>query len=286
MPELVYLNGKLLPPSEAMIPIDDRGFLFGDAVYEAMRSYDGRIWALDRHMRRLARSLAGIEMDHVDVDRVKAAVEETNRSNDVPNAIIYVEVTRGVARRAHRFPRGLEPTVLVTVRDITPSVESVDPDGMTAVTAPDLRWRRCDIKSVNLLPNIIAKTSANERGAYEAILVDAEGCVTEGSSTSVFWAEDRRLLTTPAGPEILPSITREFVIEIALDERIPLLVERTPVDRFRRASEIFLASTTPEVCPITLLDGDPVGSGRAGHVTRRIREVFRRRIEAGNDAPR
>ncbi len=286
MSELVYLNGKLLPLSEALVPVDDRGFLFGDAVYETMRSYGGRIWALERHLRRLLRSLAAIEMAGVDVDKVRAAIVEAVRANDIPDAIIYLQITRGVARRAHAFPRGIEPTVLVTVRDITASVRSIDPNGMTAVTAPDLRWRRCDVKSTNLLPNVLAKTRAHGRGAYEAILVDVEGYVTEGSSTSVFWVEDRRLLTTPAGPEILPSISREFVIEIARDEGIPLFGERTPVERVRRASEIFLASTTPEVCPIIALDDAPVGSGRAGPVTTRVGDLFHARIEAGDDAPR
>jgi D-alanine transaminase len=286
MPELVYLNGRLLPPEEAFIPIDDRGFLFGDAVYEAMRSYDGRIWALGRHMRRLARSLAAIEMDNVDVRRIGAAVEQTYHANQIRDALIYLQVTRGVARRAHAFPRDLEPTVLVTVRDITPMVSAVDPNGMPAVTAPDLRWRRCDIKSTNLLPNVLAKTQADERGGYEAILVDPEGYVTEGASTGLFWVRGGRLFTTPAGPEILPSITREFVIEIARDGGIPLLIERMSIEEFRASDEIFLASTTPEVCPITTLDGAPVGTGRAGPITVKLRTAFIARVEAKDDAPR
>jgi D-alanine transaminase len=286
MPDLVYLNGAILPLAEAMVPVDDRGFLFGDAVYEAMRSYDGRVWALKRHMRRLSRSLAAIEMGNVDVDKVEEAIEETFRANDIPDAFIYLQVTRGVAPRAHAFPRNLEPTVLVTVRDIIPKIAEISPRGVAAVTAPDLRWRRCDVKSTNLLPNVLAKTRAHERGAFEAILVDAEGYVTEGSSTSVFWVEDRRLFTTPLGPEVLPGISREFVIEIAQDEGIPLFVERTPIDRVRRAGEIFVAGTSIEALPITSLDDASVGNGRAGPLTRRLQDEFRRRVEAGDDAPR
>lgn len=286
MPELVYLNGRLLPPDQAFVSIDDRGFLFGDAVYEALRSYEGRVWALARHMRRLARSLTAIEMANVDVDRVGVAIQQTYEANQIPNALIYVQVTRGVARRSHAFPRDLEPTVLVTVRDISPILAGFDQTGMAAVTAPDLRWRRCDIKSTNLLPNVLAKTHAHDRGGYEAILVDADGYVTEGSSTSVFWVRNRRLFTSPAGPEILPSITREFVVEIARDGGIPVLVEQTPVEQFRESDEVFLASTTPEICPIISLDGTPVGSGRAGPVTLRLAEALRACIAAGDDAPR
>jgi branched-subunit amino acid aminotransferase/4-amino-4-deoxychorismate lyase len=133
---------------------------------------------------------------------------------------------------------------------------------------------------------VLAKTRAHERGAFEAILVDTEGCVTEGSSTSVFWVEDRRLFTTPLGPEVLPSISREFVIEIAQDESIPLFVERTPIERVRRAGEIFVAGTSIEVLPITSLDDASVGNGRAGPVTKRLQDEFHRRVDAGDDAPR
>jgi D-alanine transaminase len=237
-------------------------------------------------MRRLSRSLAAIEMGDVDVGKIEDAIGETLRANGIPDAFIYLQVTRGVARRAHAFPRNLEPTVLITVRDIAPGIEDMDPAGVAAVTAPDLRWRRCDIKSTNLLPNVLAKTRAHDHGAFEAILIDVEGYVTEGSSTSIFWVEDRRLFTTPLGPEILPSISREFVIEIARDEAIPLFVERTPVERVRRASELFLAGTSAEVCPIITLDGEAVGAGRAGPITKRLQDQFRARVEAGDDAPR
>lgn len=286
MPELVYLNGKIVPPEEAVVSINDRGFLFGDAVYEVIRSYDGRLWCLTRHMRRLARSLAAIDMENVAVERVTKAVEETHRASEIPDALVYLQVTRGVAPRSHAYARDLVPTVLVTVRDITPNVAAIDYGGVAAVIAPDLRWRRCDIKSTDLLPNVLAKTHARDRGAYEAILVDAEGYVTEGTSNSVFWVRGRRLMTTPAGPEVLPSISREIVLEIALDESLPFLMERTPLEQFRRAGEIFLAGTGCEVCPVIALDDVPVGAGRAGPVTLQLQKAFRARVAAGDDALR
>jgi D-alanine transaminase len=172
---------------------------------------------------------------------------------------------------------------LITVRDITPALATADPNGVSAITAPDLRWRRCDLKTTNLLPNILAKTKAHDVGAYEAILVDPEGCITEGSSTSVFWVREETLCTVPLGPEVLPSVTRALVIEIAQEEGIPLREERLPLEDFRRCDEIFLASTTPEVCPIITLDGSPVADGRPGPLTRRLHQAFRKKVEAGED---
>jgi D-alanine transaminase len=286
MPEVIYLNGRLVSPSEAVISVDDRGFLFGDAVYEVVRSYQGRLWCFERHMRRLHRSLAEVDMGQVDVAAIGRAIKETYAASALPDALIYLQVTRGVAPRAHHYSTGMTPTVLITVRDITASADGVDPNGMTAITASDLRWRRCDIKSTNLLPNVLAKTRAHQAGAYEVILVHPDGYVTEGSSTSVFWVRGGRLCTAPLGPEILPSITRGVVIEIAREEGLPVLEERCPVEQFRKADEILLASTTPEVCPIIRLDGKPVGDGRAGPITLRLWRAFKRRVEAGDDAPR
>jgi D-alanine transaminase len=266
--------------------VDDRGFLFGDAVYEVVRSYRGRLWCFQRHMDRLARSLAEVDMAGVDVEAIGRAIKETYAASRLPDALIYLQVTRGVAPRAHHYSTEMTPTVLITVRDITSAVGTVDPNGMTAITAPDLRWRRCDIKSTNLLPNILAKTKAHDAGAYEAILVHPDGYVTEGSSTSVFWVRGTAACTTPLGPEILPSITRGIVIEIARDEGLPVVEEHCPIEQFRKADEIFLASTTPEVCPIIALDGVRVGDGKAGPITLRLREAFGRRVAAGDDAPR
>ena len=286
MPEVIYLNGRIVPREEAVISIDDRGFLFGDAVYEVIRSYDGRLWAFERHMQRLAGSLAAIDMAYVDVEAIGKAIRETYTASEIPDALVYLQVTRGVAPRSHAYTRDLKPTVLITVRDITGGMAEVSPDGMTAVTKPDLRWRRCDVKSTNLLPNILVKTQAHEEGAYEAILVHPDGYVTEGSSTSVFWVREGEVCTVPLGPEVLPSISRGIVVEILQDEGLPLVEEHIPLAEFRKVDEIFLASTTPEVCPIITLDGEPVGTVRAGPLTLRLRAAFRARVEAGDDAPR
>jgi D-alanine transaminase len=286
VPEVIYLNGRFVAPEEAVISIHDRGFIFGDAVYEVLRSYQGRLWAVERHLRRLRHSLEGIDLRGVDVEEMRGVMEEANRRSEFPNASIYLQITRGAAPRRHSYTRDLIPTVLVTVRDITPMLAEINHESATAITAPDLRWRRCDIKSTNLLPNILARRRAMEQGAHEAILVDAEGYVTEAASMAVFCVEKSCLLTTPLGPEILPSITRQFVVEIAQDDGIPLREERVALDRFRRAEEILVASTSHEACPVTRLDGQLVGDGKAGPIARRLKAGFKKRVAAGDDAPR
>lgn len=286
MPEVIYLNGEFVPREEAVISFEDRGFLFGDAVYEVVRSYHGRLWALERHLLRLQRSLSGIDVHGVDVGEIGRAMEEAFRRSEFPNALVYLQITRGVAPRKHVYGSDLKPTVLVQVRDITPMIPPEVFEGVAAVTLPDMRWRRCDIKSTNLLPNVLAQTEARRRGAYEAILVDAEGYITEAASMSVFCVENGVLLTTPLGVEILPSISRGIVIEIAREEGVPLREEWVTRERFRHAEEVFLASTGHEVCPVIKLDGEPVGEGKPGPITTRLLAGFRARIGAGDDGPR
>jgi len=286
MPEVIYLDGRFVAPEQAVISIHDRGFLFGDAVYEVFRSYEGRIWALERHLRRLQRSLEEIDLARVDAHEIGSIVQAANRRSEFPNASIYVQVTRGVQPRRHAYPRDLTPTVLVTVRDIAPMLERINFAGESALTMPDLRWRRCDVKSTNLLPNVLAHTQAIEQGAHEAILVDSDGCITEAASMSVFCVEQGVLLTTPLGPAILPSITRQFVIEVAQDEGLPFREERVPLGRWRAAQEMMFASTSHEVCPITLLDGQPVGDGRPGPITRRLMAAFKEKVATQDDALR
>jgi D-alanine transaminase len=286
MPEVIYLNGHIVPPEEAVVSVSDRGFLFGDAVYEVVRSCRGRPWALERHLRRLSRGLAAIDMAYVDVDEIGRAVQETYAASNIPDALIYLQITRGVAPRSHAYDSDLEPTVVITVRDAAVRTAGIDPSGAAAITVPDLRWRRCDVKSTNLLPNVLAKARARDEGVFEAILVHPDGYVTEGSSTSVFWVHGGRVCTIPLGGEVLPGISRGIVTEIVRDEGLPMEEERIPLEEFRAVDEIFLVGTTIEVYPVISLDGTPVGTGQAGPITQRLRAAFRARVEAGDDTPR
>jgi len=281
MPEVVYLNGQFVPPEEAVVSINDRGFLFGDAVYEVVRSYRGRLWALEPHLQRLRRSLSEVDLHGVDIEQLRQVIEEACRRSGFAEANVYIQVTRGVAPRRHAYSRAMRPTVLVQVRDIGPMVDPRMDEGVEAITAPDLRWRRCDIKSTNLLANVLARTRATDQGAFEAILVDEEGYVTEATAASVFCVEEGVVLTRPAGPEILPSITRAVVIELAQEQQIPLREERVSVARFRKAQEVFLAGTGDEVCPVVKLDGAAIGDGRPGSITKRLLEAFRAKVAVG-----
>jgi D-alanine transaminase len=286
MPEIVYLNGTRVAPAEACVPIGDRGFLFGDAVYEVLRSYAGRLWAAERHFRRLERSLREIELTGVDVASLAALAARAVVESEFAEASVYLHITRGVEPRRLGGGEGLTPTVLVQVRDMATIVSAHFLEGVPAITYPDLRWKRCDIKSTNLLGNALARMAARRAGAYEAILVDEEGCITEAAAMGVFGAQGGVLYATPLGPEILPSISREFLVEIAHDLGIEVRLERVTRERLAGMEEVLLTSTSHEVCPVTELDGAPVGAGVPGPLGKRLYAAFRARLEAGDDAPR
>jgi len=296
MPEVIYLNGRFVSREEAVISFEDRGFLFGDAVYEVVRSYGGRLFAMGRHLARLERSLREVDIQGVDVAGIGRVTEEALGRSGFAEALVYIQVTRGPAPRRHAYTGDLHPTVLIHVRDMRPLAEAGGQppalqlvnasmcEGVAVITAPDTRWRRCDIKSTNLLPNILAQTRAKRQGAYEAVLVDEDGCVTEATSATVFCVERGVLLTRPGGPEILPSITREVVIELAQEEGIPVREERIPGERLRGAEEVFLAGTGDEVCPVVKVDGVMIGDGKPGAVTMRLLTGLRGRFGAGDRA--
>ncbi len=286
MPEVVYLNGIRVPREEARISIDDRGFLFGDAVYEVLRAYAGRLWAADRHFRRLRRSLREVLIEGVDVAEVQALTARAVEESECPEAHVYVDITRGLEPRALAYQDGLVPTVLIHVRDACGMVPAHACQGVSAITVPDLRWKRCDIKSTNLLANALARKAAKRAGAYEAIMYDTEGFITEAAAMSVFAAEGGELFTTPLGPEILPSISRELLVEMARALGIPVHEERIARARLGMMDEVFLTSTMHEVCPVIQLDGAPVGDGKVGPIATRLLAEFRARIAAGDDAPR
>lgn len=274
----VYLNGQFLPYEQAAIPVEDRGFLFGDGIYEVYRVYRGRPFKFKEHMDRLARSAAEIRLSLPEVDWA-AVHDELMRQNGLEggDAIVYLQVTRGaVAPRTHWFPpAGTPPTVLAIARPAKPVPEELREQGATAITHPDERWGRCDIKSVNLLPNVLAKQRAVEAGAYEAILV-RDGVAIEGSSSNVFAVVDGALVTYPKGPRILGGITREVVLDLARSLGLRVVEGPILVSDLGRATELFVTSTTAEVLPIVRVDGQPIGDGRPGPITRSLYEAFQR----------
>ena len=278
MPEVAYVNGAFLPIEQAVVSIEDRGFQFADGVYEVVATYGGRPYAMEEHLRRLHRSLREIRIDF-DVSGLPDLVEEGIRRSGFDETLIYVQVTRGVAPRNHEFPeRPPVPTVVMTVKQLERPEPQLYESGVKVITTPDLRWKRCDIKSIALLPNILAKQQAHEASAYESLLVDDLGQVTEGSSTSAFLVSGGAVSTSPAGPHILPSITRGILLGIIRDLGIPLHERFCRVEEYLSADEAFLAGTSTEAMPVVQIDDTPVGAGRPGPLTSRIREAFLSRV--------
>jgi len=286
MSRIAYVNGRYRPQRAAEVNVEDRGYQFGDGVYEVVHLYAGRFIDEDLHLDRLERSLREIEiampMTRAALRRVLAEVARRNR---VREGLLYMQVTRGVARRDHAFPvPTLRPALIVTVRRLPPYPADIEAWATAAITRPDERWARRDIKSVNLLPNVLAKQAARRAGATEAILIDDEGMVTEGASTSV-WIVDRegRLRTRALGHEILPGCTRAALAHLLGESGIAWQEGRFGKAELGRAREIFLTSASSFVRPVVSLDGEKVGEGGVGPVTRRLFALFARHVQG---APR
>jgi len=280
---LAYLNGQYVDRATAAVSVDDRGFLFGDGVYEVTRARGGRLFEGERHAARLRRSMADLGLalpQGVTVESLNdVAVKLLAENGLAGEALVYFQVTRGVAPRTHQFPAaGTPATVYVSVGAFTPP-DSYRTRGVTCVTYPDIRWLRCDLKVVNLLPNVLAKQEAVTKGAYEAIFV-RDGVVTEGASTNVFAVVDGEVRTHPKSNLILPGITRDVLVELARAEGIAVREEPMRLEDLQRAPELFLTSTMNDVMPIVSLDGRPVGDGRPGRVTNRLAEIFAAHLES------
>ncbi len=277
MESLACLNGELIPPDQARVPIWDRGFLFGDAVYEVWRIYGGRLWLEDEHTARLRRSLGEMEFPEVDLDRLLDRVRRAVEASEIEEGTAYIHITRGVAPRAHAFPKpAVPPTELIVIRPYDDSSTALKREsGVAVVSRSDLRWKRCDVKSSNLLANVMALESANRAGAYEALLVDSDGLVTEATHSSVLWVVDGRLAGTPNDSTILPGTTRFLTQKLAKDEGIPFAEGRISLDEFFGVQEAFLTGTTIEVLPIVEVDGRPIGSGRPGPIARKLQAGYR-----------
>jgi D-alanine transaminase len=282
---LVYLNGDYLDHARAAVSVDDRGFLFGDGVYEVTRARNGRLFEAGRHLRRLARGLKALGIaPPAGFESGGAALVEISdrllRENGLTSgdALVYLQVTRGAAERTHHFPpAGTPPTVFLRANRLAPP-DDVRARGATAITTPDLRWLRCDLKTVQLLPNVLAKEQAVAAGAFEAIFL-RDGIVTEGASTNLFAVIGGAVRTHPATERILPGVTREIVLELAVEQGLSVIERPIAIEELPGASELFVTSTSTDVMPVVRLDGRVVGSGRSGPVARQLQAALRERLE-------
>lgn len=285
----VYLNGEFVPRERALIPVEDRGFLFGDGIYEGVRAIEGRLFEWDAHADRMTQGLAGLRIGFgaERVRELKGVCERLVRDNGLSKceAFLYLEVTRGAAPRTHHFPpAGTPPTVFAIASELAVPVE-LRTQGAKCITFPDMRWARCDWKTVNLVGSVLARQAAVEAGAYEAVLL-RDGAVTEGAATSVFAVIGGTLRTHPLSPRILPGVTRKVVVQLALELGVPLREEAVRQEELAHVDELFLCGTSTDVTPVVALDGEPVGDGKPGAVTKRLQEALSARLYAAAGAGR
>jgi D-alanine transaminase len=278
---IAYVNGRYRPLDRPAVPVEERGFQFADGVYEVVKVVGGRCRDLERHIARLNRSLAALAIAWpMSPAAFRAVLAETLRRNGLRDALLYVQITRGAAPRDHLFPRAARPSLVVTVRrPKRPPARDVE-QGVAVVTRPDERWARCDIKSISLLPNVLARQAAGEQGCREAWLIDPDrGVVTEGSGSNAYIVDALgRVRTHPLGPAILGGVTREVVLELARAAGIDVVEMPFTLTEAEAAPEAFMSSTSSWVLPVTRIDGREIADGRPGPVTRRLMRLYTERV--------
>ncbi len=272
--QIVMIQDKIASAEEVDPAHYDRGIFFGDGVYEVMRSYDGKLFALDEHMRRFANSLSEIGITGVEIDEIRARVLRAFDAAGIANAKIYFHVTRGSAPRDRAWDESLEPNFFLSLSEVTDNTED-RANGIVVSTHPDWRWKRCDIKSLNLLANVLAANDAARKGCGEAILVDEAGLITEGAGSAFFAICGQTLQTAPLTANILPSITREFTIKAGRNIGLEIAEESLTPQQAAEADELVIASTTQDIVPVVKFDDKPIGNGKPGKYAELLNREFR-----------
>ena len=271
---IVHLNGQNLPAEKACVPVLDRGFIFGDGVYEVIPVFGGRPFRLDEHLQRLENSLSEVRIPNPHTHEEWAAlIQNLIDANGGGDQSLYLQVTRGPAARDHALPENPAPTVFAMSNPLQPPALEILEHGIQAITLDDIRWARCHIKAISLLPNILLRQTALDAGASEAILI-RDGYATEGAASNLFVVLDGELRTPPKGSRLLPGITRDVILELAAANGIPHREADIRAEDLARASEIWVTSSTKEILPVTTLDDKPVGDGKPGPVFRRMYDLY------------
>ncbi len=273
--QLAMINDKMMPIEEVGMEYLDRGIFFGDGVYEVLRSYNGKIFAKKEHFERFANSLKAIEITNVDANEIEKKVLSAFDKAGIANAKIYFHITRGSGTRDHLPVAHLKPNFFLTITELQDNPKLKN-EGIAVSTYPDIRWKRCDIKSLNLLPNVLAKGDADKKGCWEAVFVDDEGFITEGSSSAFFGIVKGKLRTSPLKANILPSITRKFVELCAKNIGLGIVEKSLTPKEADGAEELFLAVTTKDIIPVVKFDGTIVGDGKPGKWTKQLIEEFKK----------
>lgn len=271
---MIYLNGKFIPLEEAYIPVLDRGFIFGDGVYEVIPAYSRKPFRLEEHLNRLQHSLDGIRLKNPFSNAEwKNLLEQLIAKNNGEDQYIYLHITRGVAKRDHAFPVNVPPTVFIMSNPLLPPPVELLASGASAITAIDNRWIRCDVKAISLLPNVLLRQLAVDVHALETILIRG-GFLTEGAASNIFIVSNNVLLAPPKSHLMLPGITYDVVLELAAANGIPHEIRQISEHEIRKADEILLTSSTKEIMPITLLDNQAVGDGKPGELFARLHTLY------------
>jgi D-alanine transaminase len=277
--QLAMIEDRIVPLEKLDPAYCDRGTYFGDGVYEVMRSYNGKMFAFEEHIQRFAQSLAGIEIEGIDLDTIRLRVRSAFDHAKIPNAKIYWHITRGSGPRDHCGSKDLKPNFFLTVMELNDAAaEEEKKKGIAVSTHPDWRWKRCDIKSLNLLANVLARRDAQKKGCSEAILFDEQGLITEGSASAFFAIFGQTLQTAPLTANILPSITRGFVFESAQNAGLTILEKSFTPHEAATAPEMFIAVTTKDIIPVVKFDESKIGDGTPGIYTRKLMAEFKSRI--------
>ncbi|HTW50509.1 MAG TPA: D-amino-acid transaminase [Stellaceae bacterium] len=276
MSRVAYVDGVYRPHAEAAVHIEDRGYQFADGVYEVIAVRGGKLIDEELHLVRLRRSLAELRIEGALADNpLKFVLREVIRRNGVVGGIVYLQITRGIAPRDHGFPKAARPIHVVTARRTRPADPKLVDEGISIITIPDIRWGRCDIKTISLTANVLGKQQAREAGAYEAWMVDAEGHVTEGTSTNAWIVTGDNLVVTRAAEHaILNGVTRQALIALIRREGYRFAERPFTVDEAKAAREAFLTSTTSDLMPVTAIDGRPVANGVPGLLTQKLRADY------------
>lgn len=275
MPELAYVNGTVTNIDTARVPIEDRGYQFADAVYEYFITYQGRIFAMQAHLDRLAHSLEALRFPFVDLADLERDLLDLVKRSGISRAGVYLQISRGVAPRNHGFAPDSHPQIVITVRPAGLIPESLRRTGASAITVADTRWGRCDIKTVQLLPNTLAKQQSFESGADDAIFIGPNGQVREGTSSNLFIVRSGQVFTHPLTHEILPGVTRKIVLEICEEQGIALHQTVFDTEQMLAADEVFLTGTVTEVLPVVRIDGKPIGQEKPGPLAPRLQAFLR-----------
>jgi len=271
---MIYLNGRFMPIEEACVPVLDRGFIFGDGVYEVIPVYSRRPFRLREHLKRLQHSLDGIRLvnPHTEDEWVRL-IGELVEFNEEEDQSLYLHITRGVAKRDHAFPQGVAPTVFMMSNPLVTSMPALVESGVAVVSAADNRWLHCDIKAIALLPNVLLRQLAVDAGAAETLLL-RDGFLTEGAASNIFVVRDDVLLAPPKNNLMLPGITYDVILELAAAASLKTEVRRISEHEVRTAQELWLTSSTKEVLAITHLDGQPVADGKPGPLFRQMYRLY------------